>query len=198
MLKRILLIVLSLSLILSLFASCSAEEKEELKQPYYDTTPVYGAHIPENTTPLETDKFLDPPDFILFTQCGETVQLSPELQAAVYAEFEAIMQTAVFAFYSILGPIPISTTINKMQTGGAVRFCYRQRRYFTGMFSGEYYEWGHLMFDEVIIDVDCILFGLDGRYKSVGSYGDYLTFYKGEADRVSFYSLCVLAKEALP
>lgn len=210
MLKRILLIVLSLILLVFPFTSCSsAEEEKNANLAFYRGSPVRGAHVAKNTSPLETDKFLDAPDFILYTKDTTTVQLSPEQQTQVYAEFEAIMTTVEFASYQILGPIFISETVAKMHSGGAVRFCYQQRRYYTGIPGNRtdpseyyYFSWGHLMFDEVIISDTYILFGLDGYYKSVGMYGDYVTFYRGkerrEIEEISFLPLNVIAEQALP
>ena len=180
--------LLCISLLLLSVVSCSPEEAE---------IPEYmRAHIAENTTPLETDKFLDYPDFILYTKGDTTVKLSPELQAEVYAEFEAYMQGVKWADYPIMGFYQKSELVSEMKQNGVLRFCYLQRRCFTGTFRGRnhsfmsHYRWGGLTFDEVMLEKGRILFGLDGTYKSVNQSSDdkmdYLGFYA--PDSVEHYT----------
>ncbi len=191
MLKRILTSLLSLTLLLTFILGC---ENEELSSPE-----VLGAHVAENTTPLETDKFLDYPDFILYTKGDETVRLSPELQAAVYAEYERLIYDyngVDFDWYD--RGVDLAYHVNSMKEVGAIRFCYSQRRKFTGeiylndSFSIDPYReafkeavkdengkanfylemcfWEDLQYDEVIFRRCEFFFGVDGKYFAINEY----------------------------
>ncbi len=170
MLRKKLSLLLALLLLFLSVVSCSPEEEE---------IPEYmRAHIAENTTPLETDKFLDYPDFILYTKGDKTIKLSHELQAQVYAEFEAYM-AGVDSYnpHVIMSLTDLAEHVSNMKNSGAIRFCYQQRRYYTGMFikrgtDSSDYRWGNLMFDEVMMTQWDILFAINGKYKSVNHKGD--------------------------
>ena len=203
--KRCISIMLIFALLIVVLAGCSSDDEK-----------IPQAHIAENTTPLETDKFLDYPDFILYTKGDTTVKLSPELQAEVYATFEKCMQEVSYAYYPIMGFYDSSELVSMIRKN-SIRFCYQQRRCFTGTFQSRpsnypegafgddfvgdpSYFWGNVVFDEVMFSSTRILFGLDGSYKSVNMSGDllnYLTFWTKEDREVSFGNMHAIAKSAL-
>ena len=203
--KRYVSIILIFTLLVVALAGCQSDAEKMLQ-----------AHIAENTTPLETDKFLDYPDFILYTKGDTTVKLSPELQAEVYAEFEDSMKKVSYAYYPIMGFYDSSELVSMIRKN-SIRFCYQQRRCFTGTFQSrpsnypegafgdDYvgepsYFWGNVVFDEVMFGASVILFGLDGSYKSVNMSGEmlnYLTFWTGDDREVFFDNMREIAKSVL-
>ena len=173
MFKKFFSFLLSLLLLLNFLVSCNTEDEP----PY--VPPDLRAHIAENTTPLESDKFFDEPDFMIYEIGGERIECTPEEAAAIYAEFERMIANLYVMEHSILGPFVIEEEVPALKATGAIRFCYQQRRKYTGGVphrvpvlledGSEHalcdYDWNDFVFDEVLIGSQYVVLGEDGHYK---------------------------------
>lgn len=170
---RILSLTMAVLLLLGFLVSCNAEEEP----PY--VPPDLRAHIAQNTTPLESDKFLDMPDFMIYEFGRERIECTPEEAVAIYAEFERMIANLYVMEHSLLGPFVIEEEVPKLKATGAIRFCYQQRRKYTGGVPHKVpvlledgsehalcdYDWNDFVFDEVLIGSQYIVLGVDGHYK---------------------------------
>lgn len=149
-----------------------------------------------NKTPLETENLFDAPDFILYTKGDTTVKLSSELQARMIAELDRLLlELNGVMLLNDHQVFTVDEQILSMKEEGTIRFCYLQRRRFTGklfehamfkhIMEGEplkederyltqvsfrEYFWEDLQYDEIIFRRCEVFFGVDGRYKNPGEY----------------------------
>ena len=152
------------------------------------------AHTASNTALLESDKFFDKPDFMIYEIGGERIECTPEETDAIYAEFEKLVAN-MYAMKHIRGcEYKLEKMVPAYKNNGAVRFCYNQRRKYTGEYPHETpvyspmteeekllgkepsefeltaYNWEDFTFDEVLIHSDFIcdfILGENGAYKFV-------------------------------
>ncbi len=143
------------------------------------------AHKAQNTTPLESDKFFDEPDFMIYEIGGERIACTPEEAAAIYAEFEKMISN-LYAIGNLCLCLPdLEHVVPDMKESGVIRFCYTQRRKYTGTYPHPYplpdigvyvpytdYNWEDFTFDEVMLNGAEIVLAEDGAYKSPRSVSD--------------------------
>ncbi len=170
---RILSLAMAVLLLLAFLVSCNADDEP----PY--VPPELRAHKAQNTTPLESDKFFDMPDFMIYEIGRERIECTPEEAAAIYAEFERMIANLYVMEHSLLGPFVIEEEVPALKATGAIRFCYQQRRKYTGgvphplpvlledghEHAYREYEWDDFVFDEVLIGSQYVVLGEDGQYK---------------------------------
>ena len=165
------------------------------------------AHKASNTELLESDKFFDKPDFMIYEIGGEKIKCTPEEADAIYAEFEKMVTHIYYMNHDRLGPFDLDREVPKLKESGAVRFCYKQRRKYTGgrphetpVFTPEYpdfpelesyqislidYEWDDFTFDEVLIAPEhtwqfAVVLGENGEYKLLRSESGLTFSYNGD------------------
>ena len=152
------------------------------------------AHTATNTELLESDKFFDKPDFMIYEIGGEKIECTPEEADAIYAEFEKLVAN-IFGMSEVwMCKYYLENMVPAYKNNGAIRFCYDQRRKYTGEYPHEIpvyypmteyeemlgegpqtmplaeYLWEDFTFDEVLIypDNTCgIILGENGAYKFV-------------------------------
>ena len=138
------------------------------------------AHKAKNTTPLETDKFFDMPDFMIYEIGGERIECTPEETAAIYAEFERMVANLRAIGHFCLCLPDLENIVPDMKETGAIRFCYDQRRKYTGTYPHTVpvqdddgkdmlltdYDWNDFTFDEVMLNGYEIVLAEGGAYKS--------------------------------
>ena len=145
------------------------------------------AHTASNTALLGSDKFFDKPDFMIYEIGGERIECTPEEADAIYAEFKKMIANVDYMGYFSLFPVLLEEYVPDLKGRGAVRFCYEQRRKYTGKYPHEtpvyypypepyivqdtLYNWEDFTFDEVLISsydkwMCDIVLGENGEYKA--------------------------------
>lgn len=169
-----------------------------------------------NKTPLETENLFDAPDFILYTKGDTTVKLSPELQVRVMAELDRLLlELNGVMLLNDHQVFTVDEQILSMKEEGTIRFCYLQRRRFTGrlfhyssyksILEGETqdedgndiyrtigfreYFWEDLQYDEIIFRRCEVFFGVDGRYKNPGEYQVAESRYTVKTGEITYGSI---------
>ena len=151
------------------------------------------AHIATNTELLESDKFFDKPDFMIYEIGGERIECTPEEADAIYAEFEKLIANLFSMSQDWMCEYHLDKMVPAYKNNGAIRFCYEQRHKYTGEYPHETpvyypkfedeespqektltkYVWEDFTFDEVLIypEDGGVILGENGAYKFVrGSY----------------------------
>ena len=137
------------------------------------------AHKAKNKTPLESDKFFDEPDFMIYEIGGERIACTAKEAAAIYAEFEKMISNLYAIGNLCLCLSDLEHVVPDMKESGVIRFCYTRRRKYTGTYPYTYpplydvpyvsftdYNWEDFTYDEVMLDGYEIVLAEDGAYKS--------------------------------
>jgi hypothetical protein len=119
------------------------------------------------------------PDFMIYEFGRERIECTPEEAVEIYAEFERMIANLYVMEHALLGAFVLEEEVPKLKATGAIRFCYQQRRKYTGGVPHKVpvlledgsehalcdYDWNDFVFDEVLIGSQYVVLGVDGRYK---------------------------------
>lgn len=115
----------------------------------------YSKHKVEVSEILQTEKFLDSPDFMIYMYNKSEQEFPQEEKAFLYEKFSELLKT-LFDTSTLKTPFSIKYIDEWRDNNISIEFRYNQRHEFTGSLphssdSTDYFTWGSLKFDAFLL-----------------------------------------------